>query len=153
MSREGYIGSQELAHVSLLAKRDGSGAIGRQASEVHAGWEMTTNHLPNVREISNEPLWQEASQRPEVFCSLCWLVKPMKCLINLKSLSLRGRRPFCPSEFEEQHLQFKEKRQGEKQQQQQHLPNGPHFSLTVWKTCHCFIKINVYLAPCRCQLC
>lgn len=112
MSREGYIGSRELVHVSLLTKRDGSGAIGRQASEVHAGWEMTTNHLPNVREISTEPLWHEASQRPEVFCSLCWLVKPMKCLINLKSLSLRGRRPFCPSEFEEQHLQFKEKRQG-----------------------------------------
>ena len=52
------------------AARNGSGLIRGQAGEVHAGWEMTTNHLPNVGEISTEQFWQVASQRPGVLFSL-----------------------------------------------------------------------------------
>lgn len=81
ITRESYIRSCELARVSWLAKWDGY-KVGSHAAETllvwsaarparwHAGWEMTTNHLPNVTETSAKTVWQVASWRPGGFCSL-----------------------------------------------------------------------------------
>lgn len=97
ITRESYIRSCELARVSWLAKWDGY-KVGSHAAETllvwsaarparwHAGWEMTTNHLPNVTETSAKTVWQVASWRPGGFVlstPTVKLVEQIKCLIYL----------------------------------------------------------------------
>lgn len=97
ITRESYIRSCELARVSWLAKWDGY-KVGSHAAESllvwsaarparwHAGWEMTTNHLPNVTETSAKTVWQVASWRPGGFVlstPTVKLVEQIKCLIYL----------------------------------------------------------------------
>lgn len=97
ITRESYIRSCELARVSWLAKWDGY-KVGSHAAETllvwsaarparwHAGWEMTTNHLPNVTETLAKTVWQVASWRPGGFVlstPTVKLVEQIKCLIYL----------------------------------------------------------------------
>lgn len=70
---------------------------------MHAGWEMTGSHLPNVTEISMKAIWQVASRRSGRFLVLCtpktkagetdkrvglvWESSSLCCMMGKKSFS------------------------------------------------------------------